>query len=230
MRYRAAPHRGIRKQFHYFSLEATYLWCLIPGHSREVNGPRVKSAWSVPGTSPDWRLFPVRDRIPGKQRYPRLRSVACPENAGRKASTARDIQAATALDEAGSERLVRTFYETACQDAVIGHLFDGVGDRSNRRAAHQQTTSQLRLNDEPVSPEGSVTCGHPDPTFVAPGPSCMMGALRVWRNGRRSRLKIDRRKAWGFESPLSHQRPAAPRCRVGRGRTGRSPRGTPCSR
>ena len=29
--------------------------------------------------------------------------------------------------------------------------------------------------------------------------------LREWRNGRRSRLKIDRRKSWGFESPLSHQ-------------------------
>jgi hypothetical protein len=28
---------------------------------------------------------------------------------------------------------------------------------------------------------------------------------REWRNGRRSRLKIDRREAWGFESPLSHQ-------------------------
>ena len=28
--------------------------------------------------------------------------------------------------------------------------------------------------------------------------------MREWRNGRRSRLKIDRRKAWGFKSPLSH--------------------------
>ena len=35
-------------------------------------------------------------------------------------------------------------------------------------------------------------------------------ATREWRNGRRSRLKIDRRKAWGFESPLSHQRPSGP--------------------
>jgi hypothetical protein len=33
----------------------------------------------------------------------------------------------------------------------------------------------------------------------------MFAPLREWRNGRRTRLKIVRRKAWGFESPLSHQ-------------------------
>src|SRR4051812_42504867 len=40
---------------------------------------------------------------------------------------------------------------------------------------------------------------------------CMMDALREWRNGRRSRLKIDRPWAWGFESPLSHQIISSPR-------------------
>ena len=53
---------------------------------------------------------------------------AFPETAERRASITRDIQAATGLDEAALERLVRTFYATARQDDVIGHLFDGVGD------------------------------------------------------------------------------------------------------
>jgi hemoglobin len=55
-------------------------------------------------------------------------SIAFPETAERRASITRDIQAATGLDEAALERLVRTFYATARQDDVIGHLFDGVGD------------------------------------------------------------------------------------------------------
>lgn len=55
-------------------------------------------------------------------------SVPHPENAERRAAITRDIQAATGLDEATLERLVRTFYATARHDAVIGHLFDGVQD------------------------------------------------------------------------------------------------------
>ncbi len=54
--------------------------------------------------------------------------IAVPENAERRAAITRDIQAATGLDEAVLERLVRTFYATARQDDEIGHLFDGVGD------------------------------------------------------------------------------------------------------
>src|SRR6478735_4409780 len=55
-------------------------------------------------------------------------SVPIPENAERRAAITRDIQAATGLDEAVLERLVRTFYATARQDEVIGHLFNGVHD------------------------------------------------------------------------------------------------------
>jgi hemoglobin len=55
-------------------------------------------------------------------------SLPIPESAERRAAIARDIQAATGLDEAVLERLVRTFYDTARRDEVIGHLFDGVGD------------------------------------------------------------------------------------------------------
>lgn len=55
-------------------------------------------------------------------------SVALPENAERRAAITRDIQAATGLDDVVLERLVRTFYAAARQDAVIGHLFDGVAD------------------------------------------------------------------------------------------------------
>ena len=51
-----------------------------------------------------------------------------PETAQRRAAIARDIQAATGLDEAVLERLVRTFYEAARRDEIIGHLFDGVHD------------------------------------------------------------------------------------------------------
>jgi hemoglobin len=55
-------------------------------------------------------------------------SIAFPENAERRAAITRGIQAATGLDEAVLERLVRAFYATARQDDVIGHLFDRVGD------------------------------------------------------------------------------------------------------
>jgi hemoglobin len=55
-------------------------------------------------------------------------SVPFPENAERRTAITRDIQAATGLDEAVLERLVRAFYATARRDAVIGHLFNGVRD------------------------------------------------------------------------------------------------------
>jgi hypothetical protein len=55
-------------------------------------------------------------------------SVALPENAERRAAITSGIQAATGLDEAVLEHLVRAFYATARQDEVIGHLFDGVVD------------------------------------------------------------------------------------------------------
>jgi hemoglobin len=53
-------------------------------------------------------------------------SVGFPENAERRAAITREIQAATGLDEAVLELLVRTFYATARRDRLIGHLFDGV--------------------------------------------------------------------------------------------------------
>jgi len=55
-------------------------------------------------------------------------SAVFPETAERRAEITRAIQAATGLDEDVLERLVRTFYARARQDAVIGHLFAGVGD------------------------------------------------------------------------------------------------------
>lgn len=55
-------------------------------------------------------------------------SVPFPENAERRAVITSGIRAATGLDEAILENLVRTFYATARQDDVIGHLFDGVAE------------------------------------------------------------------------------------------------------
>jgi hemoglobin len=55
-------------------------------------------------------------------------SIPFPENAARRAAITSGIQAATGLDEAVLEHLVRSFYATARQDEVIGHLFDHVQD------------------------------------------------------------------------------------------------------
>lgn len=55
-------------------------------------------------------------------------SIPFPENAERRAAITGAIQAATGLDEAVLERLVRTFYAAARRDEVIGLLFDGVQD------------------------------------------------------------------------------------------------------
>ena len=55
-------------------------------------------------------------------------SISFPETPERRAEIARQIQAATGLDELLLERVVRAFYGTARQDPVIGHLFDGVQD------------------------------------------------------------------------------------------------------
>ena len=49
-------------------------------------------------------------------------SIAFPESAERCASITSAIQAATGLDEAVLEHLVRSFYATARRDEVIGHL------------------------------------------------------------------------------------------------------------
>jgi hemoglobin len=55
-------------------------------------------------------------------------SSPIPETAERRAAVTREIQAATGLEESVLARLVRTFYETARQDEIIGHKFDGVQD------------------------------------------------------------------------------------------------------
>lgn len=55
-------------------------------------------------------------------------SLPFPESPERRAESMRAIQAATGLDEAVLERVVRSFYGTARRDPVIGHLFDGVAD------------------------------------------------------------------------------------------------------
>jgi hemoglobin len=55
-------------------------------------------------------------------------SIAFPETPQRRAEITRQIQAATGLDEALLDRVVRAFYGTARQDPVIGHLFDDVHD------------------------------------------------------------------------------------------------------
>jgi hemoglobin len=61
-------------------------------------------------------------------------SVPFPENAERRAAITSGIQTATGLDEAVLEHLVRSFYATARQDEVIGHLLDHVQDWENHIA------------------------------------------------------------------------------------------------
>jgi hemoglobin len=84
-------------------------------------------------------------------------SVPIPENAERRAAITRDIQAATALDEAVLECLVRTFYDTARRDDVIGHLFDGVRDWERHIAtitAFRSSVALLagRYHGQPLAP------------------------------------------------------------------------------
>ena len=55
-------------------------------------------------------------------------SPAFPETPERRAELARGIRAATGLDEAVLERLMRVFYGAARRDPLIGHLFDDVQD------------------------------------------------------------------------------------------------------
>ena len=55
-------------------------------------------------------------------------SVPFPESPERRAEFTRQIQAASGLDDAVLECLVRTFYGTARHDPTIGHLFLGVED------------------------------------------------------------------------------------------------------
>jgi hypothetical protein len=51
-----------------------------------------------------------------------------PESAERRAAMTQEIMAATGLNDAILERLVRAFYETAREDEIIGFLFVGVQD------------------------------------------------------------------------------------------------------
>ena len=53
-------------------------------------------------------------------------SVAFPENPARRAEATRRLMAATGLDDAILERLVRAFYARARRDPEIGAKFDGV--------------------------------------------------------------------------------------------------------
>ncbi|MGD0635277.1 MAG: group III truncated hemoglobin [Beijerinckiaceae bacterium] len=55
-------------------------------------------------------------------------SMDLTERAERRAAITRDIQAATGLDEAVLEKLVRAFYGAARHDEILGPSFDGVLD------------------------------------------------------------------------------------------------------
>ncbi len=55
-------------------------------------------------------------------------SMPIPETAERRAELAQGIRAATGLDEAVLERLVRAFYGAARQDRLIGPIFAHVRD------------------------------------------------------------------------------------------------------
>ena len=64
---------------------------------------------------------------------PRVTAIAAPlavfpENAERREALAEARRAATGLDEAVLERLVRAFYARARTDPQLGPLFDDVGD------------------------------------------------------------------------------------------------------
>jgi hypothetical protein len=68
----------------------------------------------------------AQDRMAWGRLCHNMQSVPIPENAERRATITRGIQAVTRLDEDGLERLIRSFYDTACRDSVIGHQFDDV--------------------------------------------------------------------------------------------------------
>jgi hemoglobin len=51
-----------------------------------------------------------------------------PETPERRAEFARNVRAATGLDEPLLERVVRAFYAAARRDPLIGHLFDDIKD------------------------------------------------------------------------------------------------------
>src|SRR5437868_354405 len=55
-------------------------------------------------------------------------SIPFPETPERRAAIAEQIKRATGLDEAVLERLVRSFYDRARGDPVLGHLFNHVQD------------------------------------------------------------------------------------------------------
>jgi len=55
-------------------------------------------------------------------------SIPFPETPERRAQLARQVHAATGLDEPVLQQVVRAFYGTARHDPIIGHLFDGVED------------------------------------------------------------------------------------------------------
>jgi hemoglobin len=59
---------------------------------------------------------------------PTAPSIPFPESLERRAEQMRQIKSTTGLDEPLLERLVRTFYDTARRDPIIGHLFLGVED------------------------------------------------------------------------------------------------------
>ncbi len=61
-------------------------------------------------------------------------SVAFPENPERRAEATRRLMAATGLDDAILERLVRAFYARARRDPEIGAKFDDVHDWENHIA------------------------------------------------------------------------------------------------
>ena len=72
-------------------------------------------------------------------------SIPHPETAERRAEATGRIQAATGLDDAVLERVVRRFYDAARQDEVIGHLFNGVHDWERHIATITSFWSSISL-------------------------------------------------------------------------------------
>lgn len=72
-------------------------------------------------------------------------SAAHPESPERRAALSQEIMAATGLDEATLERLVRAFYATARQDALIGPMFARVHDWETHIATITRFWSSVAL-------------------------------------------------------------------------------------
>ena len=129
-------------------------------------------------------------------RHPRRLALSCPRRRLRHPGAQNTHPAA----RAGAHRR----WSQSCPAHMTSKRVEAHGCPTTHASRHRGTPSRPATRD-PARALADRPLRRRQPVTVRSGPRLVrLEGAREWRNGRRSRLRICRLRAWGFKSPLPH--------------------------